>query len=271
MLRSNQRLRVTGALVEIRSIPVAAIGLQLFGLNARGLKHHPTSAAVTQARHQSCLSCWGAELIKENSIGARLNRFHRLGVGLCFHNHGRGPGRLLAHGRAMAAEMPPAQAMWFSLSMAASSSPMRWLMPPPQRTAYFSSTTKPRRGLAGVGQDEHPCPGVGPLAQRWLWQCPTAAWPDSRQCVLLPPKPLQVPAAPAGIRPAATAAPSSRSKFDGSPQDQGAETSAAPTGHRRTAPPVWRPNGLDPAGPSTQQPSDHRDRCLPPARSPTQR
>ena len=39
----------------------------------------------------------------------------------------------------MAASDAPAHlAMWFSLSMAASSSPMRWLMPPPQRTAYFS-------------------------------------------------------------------------------------------------------------------------------------
>ena len=28
------------------------VGLQLLGLNARGLKHHPAIAAVPQARHQ---------------------------------------------------------------------------------------------------------------------------------------------------------------------------------------------------------------------------
>ena len=39
--------------------------------------------------------------------------------------------------------MPPLQARWFSLSMAASSSPSLWFTPPPQRTAYFSSRRSP--------------------------------------------------------------------------------------------------------------------------------
>src|SRR5215472_14332256 len=39
--------------------------------------------------------------------------------------------------------MPPATAMWLSLIRMASSRPKRWLKPPPQRTAYFSSARKP--------------------------------------------------------------------------------------------------------------------------------
>src|SRR5437588_763903 len=39
--------------------------------------------------------------------------------------------------------MPPATAMWLSLIRIASSSPKRWLKPPPQRTAYFSSARSP--------------------------------------------------------------------------------------------------------------------------------
>src|ERR1700728_643691 len=39
--------------------------------------------------------------------------------------------------------MPPATAMWLSLISTASSSPKRWLKPPPQRTAYFSSARNP--------------------------------------------------------------------------------------------------------------------------------
>ena len=39
--------------------------------------------------------------------------------------------------------MPPATAMWLSLIRMASSRPKRWLKPPPQRTAYFSSARSP--------------------------------------------------------------------------------------------------------------------------------
>ena len=39
--------------------------------------------------------------------------------------------------------MPPATAMWLSLIRIASSRPKRWLKPPPQRTAYFSSARRP--------------------------------------------------------------------------------------------------------------------------------
>ncbi len=39
--------------------------------------------------------------------------------------------------------MPPAIRRWFSLTRIASSRPKRWLRPPPQRTAYFSSARRP--------------------------------------------------------------------------------------------------------------------------------
>ena len=38
---------------------------------------------------------------------------------------------------------PPATAMWLSLMRMASSRPKRWLVPPPQRTAYFSKARRP--------------------------------------------------------------------------------------------------------------------------------
>ena len=41
----------------------------------------------------------------------------------------------------------PAAAMWLSLISAASDSDIRWLTPPPQRTAYFSSARSPGRVL----------------------------------------------------------------------------------------------------------------------------
>src|SRR6266571_2041302 len=39
--------------------------------------------------------------------------------------------------------MPPAARMWFSLIRRPSSRPARWLLAPPTRTAYFSSTRRP--------------------------------------------------------------------------------------------------------------------------------
>ena len=48
-----------------------------------------------------------------------------------------------ARTRSMAGAMPPAATRWLSLISTASSRPKRWLKPPPQRTAYFSSTRRP--------------------------------------------------------------------------------------------------------------------------------
>ena len=46
--------------------------------------------------------------------------------------------------------IPPAIRRWFSLRRIASYSPSRWLVPPPHRTAYFSSARRPGRRLARV-------------------------------------------------------------------------------------------------------------------------
>ena len=52
-----------------------------------------------------------------------------------------------ARRRCTAGVMPPAAWTWLSLTIAASSSPKRWLNPPPQRTAYFCSARRPGRVL----------------------------------------------------------------------------------------------------------------------------
>jgi len=44
---------------------------------------------------------------------------------------------------ATAGAIPPAAAMWFSLTSIPSARFILWLKPPPQRTAYFSSTLRP--------------------------------------------------------------------------------------------------------------------------------
>ena len=48
-----------------------------------------------------------------------------------------------ARARRTAAVMPPATATWLSLISTQSASEARWLRPPPQRTAYFSSSRSP--------------------------------------------------------------------------------------------------------------------------------
>src|SRR5712671_4877884 len=53
----------------------------------------------------------------------------------------RCPATALARSRT--ARTPPATAMWLSLIRIASSSPKRWLKPPPQRTAYFCRARSP--------------------------------------------------------------------------------------------------------------------------------
>ena len=61
------------------------------------------------------------------------------------------------------AATPPAATTWLSLTRAASHRPIRWLTPPPQRTAYFSSARRPGRGLAGVADaGTRAGQGIGP-------------------------------------------------------------------------------------------------------------
>ena len=54
---------------------------------------------------------------------------------------GRSPAAARTSSKASVTE--PAAAMWLSLINAASDSDIRWLTPPPQRTAYFSSARSP--------------------------------------------------------------------------------------------------------------------------------
>ena len=49
--------------------------------------------------------------------------------------------------RCSTAVTPPAAAMWFSLISTASYRPIRWLVPPPTRTAYFCASRRPGRVL----------------------------------------------------------------------------------------------------------------------------
>ena len=58
-----------------------------------------------------------------------------------------------------AAAMLPAAAMWFSLIRMPSHSAMRWLWPPPVRTAYFCAWRRPGRVLR-VSSTTQPC-GLG--------------------------------------------------------------------------------------------------------------
>ncbi len=59
----------------------------------------------------------------------------------------------------IAAAIPPAAATWLSFTSAASPSPMRWFIPPPQRTAYFSSWRSPGVVLR-VSRTAHPVPAT---------------------------------------------------------------------------------------------------------------
>ena len=77
----------------------------------------------------------------------------------------------------------PAAAMWLSLISTASSSPKRWLAPPPHRTAYFSR----RAGPGGLARVER-CAPRGALDR--LHQCRPSRWrsPLRRPSRLSPPR-----------------------------------------------------------------------------------
>ncbi len=62
-----------------------------------------------------------------------------------------------ARARRTASATPPQAATWLSLMRMPSPSERRWFCPPPARTAAFSSSRQPGRGLAGVEQ-----PGLPP-------------------------------------------------------------------------------------------------------------
>src|SRR5690606_26856924 len=77
--------------------------------------------------------------------------------------------------RCTAAAMLPAAAMWFSLSMMASYRPMRWLRPPPARTAYFCARRRPGKVLR-VSRMAAPVPSI------WATQAAVAVAVADRVC-----------------------------------------------------------------------------------------
>ena len=76
-------------------------------------------------------------------------------------------GRSGAWRRAAASAAPtePAAATWLSLISTASPRPSRWLTPPPQRTAYFSSSRRPGRVLR-VSRMRAPVPSTASTQAR---------------------------------------------------------------------------------------------------------
>ncbi len=82
------------------------------------------------------------EVVQQDQVGAGLQRLGYLleGVALDLQRQARARAHRTA---ANAAATDPAAATWLSLIRAASDSDIRWLTPPPQRTAYFSSARRP--------------------------------------------------------------------------------------------------------------------------------
>ncbi len=74
------------------------------------------------------------------------------------------PGNL-ARTAANAAATPPAATTWLSFTSAASASDIRWLRPPPQRTAYFSNARSPGRVLR-VSRIAAPVPSTASTHRR---------------------------------------------------------------------------------------------------------
>lgn len=62
--------------------------------------------------------------------------------------------------------------MWFSFSITVSNNPIRWLSPPPQRTAYFCATRSPGRVLR-VSRMRAPVPATAAT-----WRAVVVAVPD---------------------------------------------------------------------------------------------
>ena len=120
-------------------MPVSAISAAFSSVtppDASITSRPPTSATASAARH--------VEVVEQHDVGQAAIQhvaqlLERIDLDLDLH-------QVADDGRARApapARMPPATAMWLSLISIASSRPKRWLMPPPQRTAYFCSARSP--------------------------------------------------------------------------------------------------------------------------------
>ena len=119
----------------------------------------------------------GRHVVEQDGVGSAGERLIEL-VERVHLDFDRRAGRFFEATRATAAgSIPPAIAMWLSLMSTASNSPKRWLVPPPQRTAWLSSARSPGAVLrvsssshAGAGDRVGVAPGGGGDARAPLQQ-----------------------------------------------------------------------------------------------------
>ena len=82
-------------------------------------------------------------LSSSRCVGARLERLARRRRATRTRPRPACPAARRSSARRTASRIPPASAMWLSLTSIASWRPMRWLRPPPAATACFSSSRRP--------------------------------------------------------------------------------------------------------------------------------
>ena len=93
--------------------------------------------------------CQG-HVVDQHQLCAGAKRFVQLLRGCRPRPRASGPPSLAAprtEAASTAALTPPRAAMWLSFTSMASDRLIRWLLPPPQRTAYFSAARRPGRVL----------------------------------------------------------------------------------------------------------------------------
>jgi spore germination cell wall hydrolase CwlJ-like protein len=112
---------------------------------AGGFQHDAAAGDLHRLASASRYPCCRASPHRQGRCRAPRAAAQRIDLDLDLDEMAGMAARALQHRRT-----PPATAMWLSLIRIASSSPKRWLKPPPHRTAYFSSARRPGRRLAGA-------------------------------------------------------------------------------------------------------------------------
>ena len=147
MLRSSAGAEWVSAPIEISSTPVAATSATLSSVippEASRLAPPPARVALGDGLAQ----LGRVHVVEQQPVGPGGERLGDLGR----VRHSTSTWRRAAPRArpSTARRRPRASAMWFSLIRIASSSPRRWLRPPPAATAAFSSAAQARGRLAGV-------------------------------------------------------------------------------------------------------------------------
>ena len=132
---SRTRTLCVSAPLEIRSTPVSATARTVCLVDAaRGLEQRASGGALD--RRAGLLD---REVVEQDDIGARAPGPRRAARASRPPPRSSPSGRRKRAPRRSPGRCPPAIATWLSLIRIASSSPKRWLLPPPCRTAAFSS------------------------------------------------------------------------------------------------------------------------------------